>query len=139
MRLTLERIQSDPDVTIGRLLVDGQWDCWTLEDPVRERYGAPVGAWKIPGQTAIPRGVYPLAITWSPRFRRDLPLLQYVPGFTGVRIHPGNTPRDTEGCILVGAERLPKSIARSREAFDQLMTDLLRAHEDGRSITIEVR
>lgn len=116
MRLTLERIQSDPDVTIGRLLVDGRWDCWTLEDPVRERYGAPVGAWKIPGQTAIPRGVYPLAITWSPRFKRD-----------------------TEGCILVGAERLPKAISRSREAFDQLMTDLLRAHEDGRSITIEVR
>lgn len=109
MRLTLERIQSDPDVTIGRLLVDGQWDCWTLEDPVRERYGAPVGAWKIPGQTAIPRGLYPLAITWSPRFTRDLPLLQYVPGFTGVRIHPGNTPRDTEGCSWSAPSACPKA------------------------------
>lgn len=128
MQLRLERVQIDHDVTIGSLSADGVWQCWTLEDVVR-----PKGV-KVPGQTAIPFGKYRVLITPSPRFKRDLPLLVDVPFFTGVRIHPGNTAADTEGCILVGAERGSdgKSIARSRQAFDNLfikLTDVLARRE----------
>jgi hypothetical protein len=132
MRILLARVQLDPDVTIGRLSVDGAFECWTCEDTVREP-----GA-KIPGKTAIPAGVYPIVVTWSPRFKRDLPLLVGVPGFEGVRIHPGNTAADTEGCILPGLDRMPQGVGRSRLAFDTLFAKIRAARARGEAATIEV-
>jgi hypothetical protein len=126
--LVLERLQLDDDVTIGSLTLDGQWQCWTLEDPVREP------GIKVPGNTAIPPGSYSVVITHSPRFKRLLPLLQRVPGFEGVRIHAGNTAAHTEGCILVGADRHPKSVGRSRLAFDALFVKLQAAQKTGRAM-----
>lgn len=137
MNLLLERIQLDPDVTIGTLSVDGDWRCWTLEDAVREVPGKPVADWKIKGQTAIPRGTYAVQITQSARFGRPLPLLIGVDGFTGVRIHPGNTAIDTEGCILVGLDRFAKSIGRSRAAFDPLFIEIRQALAHG-GVTLEI-
>jgi hypothetical protein len=138
LRLRLERLQLDPDVTIGSLSVDGAWACWVLEDAVREVAGQPVAAWKVPGQTAIPYGTYAVDITRSARFSRDLPLLLAVPGFTGIRMHPGNTTADTEGCLLPGLDRLAKSVGRSRDAFTALFSELRQAMWAGRSISIEV-
>jgi hypothetical protein len=132
VKLTLERLQLDPDVTIGSLSIDGQWQCWTLEDVVRSN-GAP----KVFGQTAIPFGLYGLDITFSPHFQRDLPLLLAVPDFSGVRIHPGNTPADTEGCILVGQDRLAKSIGHSVAAFNELFPKL-RAGLAAGTVTLEI-
>lgn len=132
MKLTLERLQLDPDVTIGSLSIDGQWQCWTLEDVVR-----PPSAPKVPGQTAIPFGTYLLAITFSPHFQRDMPLLLNVPNFEGVRIHPGNTPADTEGCILVGQDRLGKSIGHSLAAFNALYPPIRDALARG-PVTLEI-
>lgn len=132
MNLLLERLQRDPDVTIGSLSVDGDWVCWTLEDVVR----AP--GVKIAGRTAIPTGRYEVVITPSPRFKRPLPLLVNVPGFVGVRIHPGNTADDTEGCILVGEQRFAKSLGRSRAAFDRLFVQLDMALRQGDRILLEI-
>lgn len=134
MQLRLERVQIDHDVTIGSLSADGVWQCWTLEDVVRPK------GFKVPGQTAIPAGRYRVLITPSPRFKRDLPLLVDVPFFTGVRIHPGNTAADTEGCILVGAERGAdgKSIGRSRVAFDNLFIKLADALSRRGQIWLEI-
>ena len=131
MKLVLERLQMDPAVTIGSLSVDGEFECWTLEDTVRE---GP----KVPGQTAIPYGLYGVDITYSPHFARELPLLVGVPNFAGVRIHPGNTAADTEGCILVGLDRGAASIGRSRDAFHALFPKIQQAHNDGQLVTIEV-
>lgn len=139
MKLDLERVQCDADVTIGSLTIDGVWQCWICEDAVREISGRPVAEWKLKGSTAIPRGVYAIVINRSPRFQRDLPLLLDVPGFEGVRIHPGNTAADTEGCLLPGEMRLAKSVGRSQAAFAALFAALREAIARGDSPTIEIR
>lgn len=132
MKLVLERLQKDPDVTIGNLLVDGVFECWTLEDAVR-----PDGV-KIYGETAIPPGLYSVDITRSPRFKVDMPLLVNVAGFVGVRIHTGNTADDTEGCVIVGTDRLAKSLGRSRMAYDELFRKLSAAKRRSEPISMEI-
>jgi hypothetical protein len=139
MDMLLERLQLDADVTIGQLIVDGAFECWILEDPVREVAGQPVSAWKVYAQTAIPRGTYKVDITPSARFKRDLPLLLDVPGFSGIRIHPGNTVAHTEGCLLPGTDRHGKSVGRSVLAFDALFARLRQAKAKGEAIRIEIR
>lgn len=98
--------------TIGDLSVNGVFECFTLEDKVR-----PV---KIKGETAIPAGTYEVAVTFSNKFQKFLPLLMNVPNFDGIRIHTGNTPKDTLGCILVGQGKGVDSISNSRLAFGPL-------------------
>jgi Steigviridae/Suoliviridae L,D-carboxypeptidase/transpeptidase len=138
MKLVLDRLQRDSDVTIGSLSIDGDFECWICEDPVREVIGQSVASWKVKGQTAIPAGTYSVDITMSARFKRELPLLIAVPGFDGIRIHPGNTAGDTEGCLLPGAMRMAKSVGQSRLAFDALFAKLRVAHIRREPITIEV-
>lgn len=138
MNIVVERLQRDHDVTIGSMTVDGEWQCWTLEDPVREVPGQPVSAWKVPGETAIPAGGYRIELTMSARFKRLLPLLIDVPGYSGVRIHAGNTAANTEGCILVGEERFPKSLARSQLALAPLMSKIAEARRKGEPVWLAI-
>jgi hypothetical protein len=115
MRLLLKRFEFKPTYTIGKLYVNGTYYCYTLEDVVRTE------GKKVNGQTAIPTGTYSVIINRSNRFNRELPLLLNVPGFTGVRIHSGNTSKDTEGCILVGTTWAGKDfVGNSKVAFDPL-------------------
>lgn len=132
MKLKLVRTDKTAESTIGALYIDGAFECYTLEDTER-----PDGV-KIYGETAIPRGAYTVDITVSPRFKRDLPLLVGVKNYVGVRIHPGNTASDTEGCILVGRRKGKDRIEESRLAFDSLFTKLQAARKRGEAITIEV-
>ena len=118
MRMLLQRLHHATDCTIGSLSIAGSFECWTLEDPTR-----PDGV-KIFGETAIPTGLYSVDITYSPRFKRPLPLLVNVKGFVGIRIHPGNDAGDTEGCILVGMDRERSRIGRSRLAFEALFAKI---------------
>jgi hypothetical protein len=112
MHLKVQRTVFTNRSTIGELFVDGVFECLTLEDMVR-----PV---KVPGMTAIPEGVYVLSVSFSSRFQRLLPELHDVPNYTGVRIHPGNTDADTEGCILVGQTKDKDFVGASRAAFTKL-------------------
>ncbi len=139
MILVILREPSGPTSTIGRLYMGGEPFCWTLEDPVRERPGVPVADWKIAGKTAIPAGRYQIVLTLSPRFKRELPLLVDVPGFTGVRIHAGNRADDTEGCLLPGYDRGPDWVGRSREAEGALIFRIAGARTRGEPVTIDVR
>ena len=132
MKLLACRNQFSPVSTIGDMYVDGVWECYTLEDVVRS---GP----KVFGQTAIPEGAYEVRITFSNRFKRDLPLLLGVAGFEGIRIHPGNTAENTEGCILVGRNKTKDFIGNSRDAFDNLYAKMLGAWMRKDPITIEVR
>ena len=119
MKLRLLREPSSHGATLGALYVDGVWLCWTLEDVVREV--------KIPHETAIPFGVYPVRLSLSARFKVELPEVLNVPGFTGIRIHAGNTNKDTDGCVLVGLDRGRAEIYRSRLALEGLMGRLRSA------------
>lgn len=132
MRITVIRDHPSDTCTIGQLLVDGVFECYTLEDVVR-----PPDAPKVFGQTAIPYGEYLVTITYSPHFQRNLPLLSNVPDFEGVRIHPGNTAADTEGCLLVGVGRSDTTVTGSRAAFNALFAKLQAALEVGETLTIE--
>lgn len=131
----------NPKQTIGKLYIDGKFECYTLEDCVREPVGkmVPVAAWKIPHETAIPRGEYRLEITWSNRFVKMLPLLLGVPGFDGVRLHAGNTEADTEGCILLGDIRFATYIGASRIAVARVIGKIQSAIDRKESITITVK
>lgn len=119
MELTLKRDILADGYTLGLLSVDGKHYCYTVEDMVREGV-------KIPGKTAIPYGRYKVIVNMSNRFKKLMPLLIDVPGFSGVRIHSGNTAEDTEGCIIVGKIRTEKGVRDSRDVAQQL-TELLKA------------
>ncbi len=130
MNLRLIREPSRLGATMGVLFVDGRFECFVLEDSIRERPGVPVEDWKVPGDTAIPAGRYQVVITQSPRFGRRLPLLLDVPGFEGIRIHAGNRSADTEGCILPGRSRGDGMVMESRMAFERLYEQIRRATGD---------
>ena len=123
MELLLARKHMTERATVGDLFLDGRFQCYTLEDRVRTDDPLTVadeGA-KVYGATAIPEGRYRISMTYSPRFKKVLPLLHDVPGFTGVRIHAGNDDGDTEGCILVGRTRKVDWIGESVAALSDLL------------------
>ncbi len=138
MKLHLVRDVLTPDFTLGRLAINGVFACFTVEDAARQVEGRPVEDWKIQGKTAIPKGNYIVIINYSNRFRRELPLLLDVPGFTGVRIHSGNTSADTEGCILVGQKRTQNGVSMSRLAFEDLFAKMDGAYTRNEPVSLEV-
>ena len=130
MNLDLQRTTLSGKSTIGTLAVNGRFECYTLEDTVRPK--------KIPGITAIPAGEYEVIINFSERFRRMLPLLLNVPQFEGVRIHTGNTPADTEGCILVGQRQDTDRILCSKLEFEHLFMQLEEALRGKEKILLRI-
>ena len=119
MELLLKRKWFTDKSTIGELSVNGAFECYTLEDKVRTV--------KIAGGTAIPAGRYEVAVNFSNRFQKLMPLLLNVPNFEGIRIHSGNTQDDTDGCILVGKTRDTDFVGNSRSTFAALFAKIRAA------------
>lgn len=138
MRITVKRDKFNRTQTLGKLYIDGKFECYTLEDTMREVPGHPVTSWKIPGETAIPRGEYSVSITLSIRFKKMLPNLFGVPGFEGVRLHAGNTEADTEGCILLGDIRFATYIGASRIAVARVQAKIQAAQDRKEQVTIVI-
>jgi hypothetical protein len=96
--IKVERFLHHPDCEIGRVYINGEYFCFSIEDASRTT--------KIKGETCIPVGQYPLNIRFSPRFSKaynhDMIWVQNVPGFEFILIHWGNTISDTEGCLIIG-------------------------------------
>lgn len=124
MKLLLHRIAKQNDYTIGRLYIDGKYFCDTLEDKDRglsnDMTLSYIKSVKVYGETAIPTGTYEVVISYSNRFKKKLPELLNVPGFSGIRIHAGNTALDTHGCVLVGQNKVKGKVINSRETMTKL-------------------
>ena len=135
MLLEARRTEAHLGYTLGALYLDGYFFGWTLEDQLR-----PAGV-KIPGATAIPAGTYRVIIDQSVRFKCLMPHVLDVPGFDGIRIHAGNSPEDTTGCLLVGMAKGKIGegrIYRSREAFDLLFAEMKTAIGEGQDVTLTI-
>ncbi|MBR1809727.1 MAG: hypothetical protein IJ776_10135 [Paludibacteraceae bacterium] len=131
MLITLIRDTFTPQETLGTLIVNGKPFCGTLEPPVVPNAFHPKGA--------IPMGWYKLTLTRSPKFNRLLPLLHYVIGFEGIRIHSGNKKEDTQGCILVGERSEKSNTLFNSRATEQALVELLKPYQDDHhEIYIEV-
>lgn len=133
MEILIKRRKPENGCTLSEWYVNGVKQCYGIEDVVR-----PSGE-KVFGETAIPAGTYQVANTYSPRFGKYLPLLLNVPGFAGVRIHPGNYAKDTEGCLLPGTGIGPGGtmVTNSRVAFEALFTKI-KAAEKKERITLTI-
>ena len=135
MKLLLKRIHFGETFTVGQLYEVTDYGqsplCYVLEDKYREVEGQDVKGWKEQDKTAIPKGVYDVRITFSNRFQTRLPILANVPGFTGIRIHAGNSSKNTEGCLLVGMTWDGKSdwIGSSKVAMGLIMPMIERAKD----------
>ena len=133
MKLKLVRSKSTTKSVEGRLYINGVFECFTVEDAER--------IVKIQNETAIPKGVYKVIMSMSTRFKRIMPEVLDVPGYTGVRIHAGNSSKDTEGCIIVGSinDRDDDDwVSGSIVARDRLYAKLSKAFKAKEEITLEV-
>jgi hypothetical protein len=142
MKIDLHRKWRKKGYSIGILSVNGVRICETVEDQDRglksELSAATIKQMKVKGETAIPVGTYKVIVTHSPRFNKMLPLLVNVPGFEGVRIHSGNTAKDTEGCILCGRNTEPGKVTDSRLWTGKVIDMIEKAIEKKEEVTITI-
>lgn len=143
MKLEIDRKYKKDKYTIGNLYIDGKWFCNTLEDTDRglrqDMTTKEILAIKIPAQTAIPTGKYEVLVTYSPKYKKAMPLVNNVKGYAGIRIHSGNTDKDTEGCILVGENKEKGKVLNSRVTFNKLFQIIQKAYDKKEKITLEIK
>ena len=163
MELVLTRIAKRKAYTIGRLSIIERIDdeylagekqtyfCDTLEPPVLEmKTSVPMDAvLRSPTKLAslkpiaIPEGRYAIVITWSPKFKMWLPILLGGPDFNhlfkGIRIHMGNTAKDTAGCILVGRNQLVGRLLESRKWLYELKQKIVEAKNRGEPVWLTIK
>lgn len=147
MKLTLKRIALKPTYTIGKLYIDDNYFCDTLEDTVRDlnKDGKfDNGEEKIKGKTAIPYGTYEITTNivsqrfknrvWAKPYGGKIPRLINVPSFDGVLLHPGSSAEDTSGCLLVGKNTIVGRLTDSQKTFHALMQKI----KNQKNLTIEI-
>ena len=111
MYINLIRNQPKGNAITGRLVINGRWFCDTLE-----RVGY-----------QIPALCYHVAVTMSPKFKRRLPIVQNVPGRSGIRFHRGTKPQHSIGCVLVPADKeclLTYKIVKAQEAHEEIILEV---------------
>lgn len=142
LNLKLERKWKKEKYTIGNLFINGVFFSNVLEDTVRglrqDMTPEEIQKIKIHGQTAIPSGRYEIRVTLSARFRRQLPILLNVPGYAGVRIHPGNNDANTEGCLLPGKNDRVGQVSNSRATMAALQKQIEEAIYQNSKVYIEI-
>ena len=139
IKLRLERRYKGSKYTIGKLFINDEYFCDTIEDIDRGLKSSMsveyIKKKKVYAETAIPTGTYKIEMTYSSKFKRILPLLVDVKGFSGIRIHRGNTEKDSSGCIVIGENKVKGRVINSTPYEVVLVKKLLE--EDDIEITIE--
>lgn len=134
MQLKLIRTKSNTAYTEGKLYIDGAYFCDTLEDQDRGLYQhmslAEIKAVKVYGETCIPYGTYKVELSYSPKFKKIMPAILDVKGFTGVRIHNGVDKNSTLGCVIIGKKWQDGKVTKSRDTFAKLMQILQQCDEE---------
>ncbi len=142
MEIKVKRITPiDYPYTIGKMYIDGDYFCDTLEDRVRDinKNGKfDNGEVKVAGETAIPYGRYQVVVTMSPKFKRELPRLLNVPNFEGILIHRGNTDKDSAGCLLLGENKVKGKVINSTPYEQKLVSILKDVQNKGEEIWITI-
>ena len=153
MELIVDRKWKKQNYTISNLTIDGKWFCNVLEDADRglddSMSLSKIKELKKPSITAIPKGTYEITLdVISPRFCTKtfykqicdgkLPRLLNVKGFEGILIHAGNTDKDTDGCLLVGQNKVKGQVINSQATFKELYKLLKDKHGKGEKITIKI-
>ena len=133
LQLLVIRKWKSEDYTIGQLYVNGEKLCNTMEDKDRclnqNMTKAQIDKIKVKGVTAIPTGTYRLQVSMSPKFKRELIEILDVPCYQGVRIHRGNTAKDSEGCILPGLNTAKGMVTNSTE-YEIKLTEMVKNDSD---------
>lgn len=153
MKLTLKRIYTNDQYTIGRLYIDDVYVCDTLEDCDRGLDSSmseeEIMSKKVYGQTAIPTGTYKIDMkTVSPKYKDvsvyknacggKVPRIIDVKGFSGILIHIGNTNKDTKGCVLVGKNTKKGMVTNSRDTWLKVYYQMYLAESIGCGLTITI-
>lgn len=129
MEILVKRLYKTSAYTIGKMYIDGQYLCDTIEDTDRgltqTMTSQQIAVKKVYGKTAIPTGRYKVTLTFSNKFKRVLPLVNDVIGFLGIRIHAGNTADDSLGCIIVGENKIKGGVVNSKVTLERLMAKLI--------------
>ena len=135
MNIQLKRIAKKETYTIGKLYLDGVYFCDTIEDKDRGLNQTmsinDIKKKKVYGETAIPTGTYKLAIDYSNRFKKNMAHILNVRGYEGIRIHTGNSAKDSLGCIIVGKNKVVGKVVESRDTYNQLFPILQKAFKEG--------
>ena len=135
MNIQLKRIAKKKTYTIGKLYIDGVYFCDTIEDKDRGLNQTmsinDIKKKKVYGKTAIPTGTYKLVIDYSNRFKKNMAHILNVPGYEGIRIHTGNSAKDSLGCIIVGKNKVVGKVIESRDTYNQLFPILQKAFKEG--------
>ena len=124
MKIKVKRIAKKEKYTIGHLFINDEYFCDTIEDKDRglddSMTESEIKKIKIKGKTAIPTGEYKLAIDYSPHFGKNCFHILNVKGFDGIRIHSGNDEEDSEGCLIVGQNKLVGKVINSKDTLAKL-------------------
>jgi hypothetical protein len=137
MKIRVERFEFGKDYTLSRVYLDGKFECYAIEDEIREV--------KVKGETAVPYGKYEVGMRYSPKFTprtgHDMIWVKNVPNFQWILIHTGNTEKDTDGCLIVGTKvgylNGVRAVLASKIAYDKFYPQVLAAMDAGQKVTIE--
>ena len=144
MDLNITRLYKKENYTIGKLYINGTYYCDTMEDTDRGLISdmsiTEIKNKKVYGKTAIPSGLYTILYTYSPKFKRLIPLVDGVKGFSGIRIHSGNTAEDSLGCILLGFNKEKGKVLQSRDTCNKFYKLIEEAiYKRGEAITLKIK
>ena len=143
MEIVVKRLWPREKYVIGRMFIDGELYCNTLEDTDRgldqKQSLAEIAKKKVYSKTAIPTGRYKVGVTYWSKYQINVPYLVGVPGYTGILIHNGTDENSTLGCILVGENKVKGKLINGRKYMHELTAKVQQARRNGEEVWITIQ